>query len=166
MYTNTDIHMLMYKQSHKCKCVIVMLRALRQSVHTDVGESQTQWATTGRIRIIGARFLVSRGIWRHPRILRQTQSSKARTNGQMGSRYLAGENGKQRVFSSISSWMQWQWQWPLELCQRWQPQTSATGNVISWNLGPLGIHAAQPYIAQAMRKKAVIVMLQEIQMQV
>ena len=59
--------------------------------------------------------------------------------------------------------MQWQWQWSLELCQRWQPQTSATGNVISWNLGPLGIHAAQPYIAQAMRKKAAIVMLQEIQ---
>jgi len=35
--------------------------------------------------------------------------------------------------------------------------------VISWNLGPLGIHAAQPYTAQAMRKKAAIVMLQEIQ---
>ena len=34
--------------------------------------------------------------------------------------------------------------------------------MISWNLGPLGIHAAQPYIAQAMRKKAAIVMLQEI----
>jgi hypothetical protein len=31
--------------------------------------------------------------------------------------------------------MQWQWQWSLELCQRWQPQTSARGNVIfmeSW----------------------------------
>ena len=57
--------------------------------------------------------------------------------------------------------MQWQWQWSLELCQRWQPQTSATGIVISWILGPLIIHAAQPYIAQAMRKKAAIVMLQE-----
>jgi len=34
--------------------------------------------------------------------------------------------------------------------------------VISWNRGPLGIHAAQPYITQAMRKKAAIVMLQEI----
>jgi len=34
--------------------------------------------------------------------------------------------------------------------------------VISWSLGPLGIHAAQSYIAQAMRKKAAIVMLQEI----
>jgi len=58
--------------------------------------------------------------------------------------------------------MQWQWQWSLELCQRLQPQTSATGNVISWNLGPLGIQAAQPYISQAMRKKAASVMLQEI----
>jgi len=71
-------------------------------------------------------------------------------------------DGKQKYLSSLSSWMQWQWQWSLELCQRWQPQTSATGNVISWNLGPLGIHAAQPDIAEAMRKKAAIVMLQEI----
>ena len=79
-----------------------------------------------------------------------------------GQDVLLEKNGKQRDFSSLSSWMQWQWQWSLELCQRWQPQISATGNVISWNLGPLGIHAAQPYIAQAMRKKAAIVMLQEI----
>jgi len=43
-----------------------------------------------RIRIIGARFLVSSGIRRHPRIPRQTQSSRARTNDKMGSRYLAG----------------------------------------------------------------------------
>ena len=34
--------------------------------------------------------------------------------------------------------------------------------MIKWNFGPLGIHAAQPYIAQAMRKKAANVMLQEI----
>jgi len=34
--------------------------------------------------------------------------------------------------------------------------------MISWNVGPLGIHAAQPYIVQAMRTKAAIVMLQEI----
>jgi len=67
-----------------------------------------------------------------------------------GQDVLLGKNGKQRDISSISSCMQWQWQWSLELCQRWQPQTSATGNVISWNLGPLDIHAAQPYIAQAM----------------
>ena len=43
-----------------------------------------------RIRIVGARFLVSSGIRQHPRIPRQTQSSRARTDGKMGSRYLAG----------------------------------------------------------------------------
>jgi len=79
-----------------------------------------------------------------------------------GQDILLGKNGKQKDFGSVSSWMQWQWQWSLELCQRWQPQTCATGKVISWNIGPRGIHAAQPYIAQAMRKKAAIVMLQEI----
>jgi len=76
-----------------------------------------------------------------------------------GQDILLETNGKQKDLSS----MQRQWQWSLELCQRWQPQTSATGNVISWILGPLSIHVAQPYIAQAMRKKAAIVMLQEIQ---
>jgi len=79
-----------------------------------------------------------------------------------GQDILLGKNGKHKDFSSLSSWMQWQWQRSLELCHRWQPQTSATGNVIPWNLGPLGIHAAQPYIAQAMRMKVAIVMLQEI----
>jgi len=79
-----------------------------------------------------------------------------------GQDILLGKNEKQEDFSSLSSWMQWQWQWSLELCQRWQPQTSATGNVISCNLGPLGIQAAQPYIAQALRMKAASVMLQEI----
>ena len=68
-----------------------------------------------------------------------------------GQDILVQKNGKQKVLSSLSSWMQWQWQWSL-----------ATGNVMSWNLGPLGKHAAQPYIAQAKRKKAAIVMLQEI----
>jgi len=67
-----------------------------------------------------------------------------------GQEILLEKNGKQKDLNSLSSWMQWQWQWSLELCQRWQPQTSATGNVILWNLGPLGIHAAQPYIAQGM----------------
>ena len=81
-----------------------------------------------------------------------------------GQDVLLEKNGKQRDFSSLSSWMQWQWQWSLELCQRWQPQTNATGNVISWNLGPLGIHAAQHYIAEAMRKKAAIAMMQETRM--
>jgi len=35
-----------------------------------------------------------------------------------GQDILLGKNGKQRDFSSLSSWMQWQWQWSLELCQR------------------------------------------------
>jgi len=100
------------------------------------------------IRIIGARFLVSSGIRRHPRISKQTQSSRARTNGKMGSRYLAGkkmENQKISVHYQVGC--NGSGKWSSELCQRWQPQTSATGNVITWNLGPLGIHAAQPFIA-------------------
>ena len=59
-----------------------------------------------------------------------------------GQDILLGKNGKQRDFNSLSSWMQWQCQLSLELCQIWQPQMSATDNAISWNLGPLGIHAA------------------------
>jgi len=43
---------------------------------------------------------------------------------------LLEKNGKQKDFSSISSWRQWQWS--LELCQKWQLQTSATGNMESW----------------------------------
>ena len=54
-----------------------------------------------RIRIIGARFLVSSGIWRHPRIPRQTQSSRARTNGKMVSRYFAGKKWKTKIFQFI-----------------------------------------------------------------
>jgi len=54
-----------------------------------------------RIRIIGARFLVISGIRRHPKIPRQTQSSRARTNGKMGSRYLAGKKWNTRRFQFI-----------------------------------------------------------------
>jgi len=54
-----------------------------------------------RIRMIGARFLVSSGIWRHPRIPRQIQSSRARTNGKMGSRYLAGKKWKIKISQFI-----------------------------------------------------------------
>jgi len=39
-------------------------------------------------------FVVSSGIRRHPRIPRQTQSSRTRTNGKMGSRCLAGKKWK------------------------------------------------------------------------
>jgi len=46
--------------------------------------------------------------------------------------------------------------------QKWKPQTSLTGNVISWNLGPLYLSAALPYIAQTMQKGAAVVLLQEV----
>jgi len=94
-----------------------------------------------------------------PEFLGQLKARGHALMAKWGQDVLLEKNGKQRDFSSLPSWIQWQWQWSLELCQRWQSKTSATGNVISWNLGPLGIHAAQPYIAQAMRKKASIVML-------
>jgi len=77
-----------------------------------------------------------------------------------GQGILLDINGNQKGLTSLSSWLKWQWQWSLELCQKWQLQTSATGNEVSWNLGPLGM-AAQPYITQAMWEKAAIVMLQE-----
>jgi len=61
-----------------------------------------------QIRIIGARFLVRSGIRWHHRIPQQTQSSRARTNGDMESRYLAEKNEKQKDLVSLSSWMQGQ----------------------------------------------------------
>ena len=57
-----------------------------------------------RIRIIGARFLVSSAIWRHPRVPQQTQRSKASTNGEMGSRYLAENKGKTKRSQFIIKW--------------------------------------------------------------
>ena len=54
-----------------------------------------------RIRIIGVRFLVSSEIRRHPRIPWQTQSPRVRTNGKMGSRYLAGEKWKSKGLQFI-----------------------------------------------------------------
>jgi len=35
-------------------------------------------------------------------------------------------------------------------------------NVISWNLGPLHLSAALPYIAQTIQKRAAVVLLQEV----
>ena len=102
-----------------------------------------------RIRITGARFLVRSGSQRHPRTPQQTQSSRA-TLMKWGQDILLEKNGKQKDLNSSSSWMQWQWQWSLKLWQKWQPQTSATSNVISWNLGPLGMNAAQLYMAQGL----------------
>jgi len=97
-----------------------------------------------------------------PEFLGRLKARRHALMAKWGQDILLDKNGKQTDFSSLSSWMQRQWQWSLELCQRWQTQTIATGNVISWNHAPLGMHAAQLYIAQAMQKKAAIVMLQEI----
>ena len=43
-----------------------------------------------------------------------------------------------------------------------EPQTSLTGKVISWNLGPLHLSAALPYIAKTMQKGAAVILLQEV----
>jgi len=59
-------------------------------------------------------------------------------------------------------WEQWQWQRALESCRKWKPQTSLTGNVTSWSLGPLHLSSALPYIAQTMQKRAAVVLLQEV----
>jgi len=57
---------------------------------------------------------------------------------------------------------QWQWQRALESCQKWKPQTSLPGNVIFWNLGPLHLTTALPYIAKRMQERAAVVLLQEV----
>jgi len=67
--------------------------------------------------------------------------------------------GNQRTWGSISGWEQWQWQRALESCQKWKPQTSLTGNVISLNLGPLHLSTTLPYTAQTMQKGAAVVLL-------
>jgi len=36
-----------------------------------------------------------------------------------GQDILLESNGEQKDLSSLSNWMQWQWQWSLELCQKW-----------------------------------------------
>jgi len=67
---------------------------------------------------------------------------------------LLETSGNQKLWRSISGWEQWQWQRALKSCQKWKPQISLTWNVISWNLGPLHLSAALPYIAQTMQKGA------------
>jgi len=79
-----------------------------------------------------------------PEFLSRLKARGCALMAKWGQDILLKKNGKQKDLSSLSSCMQWQWQWSLELCQKWQPQTSTTGNVNSWNLEPLGIHAAQP----------------------
>jgi len=79
-----------------------------------------------------------------------------------GEEILLETSGNQKTWSSISGWEHWQWQQALESCQKWKPQTSLTGNVISWNLGPLHLSAALPYIAQTTQKGAAVVLLQAV----
>jgi len=106
-----------------------------------------------RIRMIGARFLISNEYSSISEFLSRLEARGHALMAKWGQDILLDKNGKPKDLSLLSSWMQWQWQWSLNLCQKWQPQTSVTSNVISWNLGQLGIHAAQFYIAQAMQKK-------------
>jgi len=75
--------------------------ASTRSEATRMSSRHSSGAPVDRIRIIGARFLVSSGIRWHPRIPRQTQSSRARTNGKIGSRYPAGEKWKTKRFQFV-----------------------------------------------------------------
>ena len=79
-----------------------------------------------------------------------------------GEEILLGFSANQRTWNPISGWELWQWQQARKSCQKWKPQTSLTGNVISWNLGPLHLSTALPYIAQTMQKEAAVVLLQEV----
>jgi len=53
---------------------------------------ESSWIET--LRITGSKFLVISGIWWHHRISQQTQSSRARTDGEMWSRYVTGKKWK------------------------------------------------------------------------
>ena len=97
-----------------------------------------------------------------PEFLGRLRNRGHRLIARWGEEILLETSGNQKMWSSISGWEQWQWQRALESCQKWKPQTSLTGNVISWNLGPLNLSAALPYIAQTMQKGAVVVLLQEV----
>jgi len=97
-----------------------------------------------------------------PEFLGRLRNRGHRLIGRWGEEILLETYGNQKTWNSISGWEQWQWQRALESCQKWKPQTSLTGNVISWNLGPLHLFAALQYIAQTMQKGAEVVLLQEI----
>jgi len=97
-----------------------------------------------------------------PEFLGRFRNRGHRLIARWGEEILLKTSGNQKTWSSISGWEQWQWQRALESCQKWKPQTSLTGHVISWNLGPLHLSAALPYIAQTMQKGAAVVLLQEV----
>jgi len=99
-----------------------------------------------------------------PEFLGRLRNRGHRLIATWGEEILLETSGNQKTWSSISGWEQWQWQLEraLESCQKWKLLTSLTGNVISWNLGPLHLSTALPYIAQAMQKGAAVVLLQEV----
>jgi len=94
-----------------------------------------------------------------PELLGRIRNRGHRLIARWGEEILLETSGNQKTWSSISGWEQWQWQRALESCQKWKPQTSLTWNVIFWNLGPLHLSAALPYIAQTMQKEAAVVLL-------
>jgi len=65
-----------------------------------------------------------------PEFLNRLKGRRQALMAKWGQDILLKTKGKQKDLSSLSSGMQWQQQWLLGVCQRQQPQTSATGNVI------------------------------------
>ena len=97
-----------------------------------------------------------------PEFLGRLRNKGHRLIARWGEEILLENSDDQKTWSSISGWEQWQWQRAKESCQKWKPQTSLTGNVISWNLGPMHLSAALPYIAQTMQKGDAVILLQEV----
>ena len=97
-----------------------------------------------------------------PEFLGRPRNRGHRLIARWGEEILLETSCNQKVWSSILGLEQWQWQRSLKSCQKWKPQTSLTGILISWNLGPLHLSVALPYIAQTMQKGAAIVLLQEV----
>jgi len=88
-----------------------------------------------------------------PEFLGRLKNRGHRLIARWGEEILLGTSGNQKTWSSISGWERRQWRRALESCQKWKPPTSLTGNVISWNLGPLHLSAALPYIHRQCRKE-------------
>ena len=97
-----------------------------------------------------------------PEFLGRLRNRGHRLIARWGEEILLDISCNQKTWSSISGWEQWQCHRTLESCQKWKSQTSLTGNVISWNLGPLHLSAALPYIAQTIQKGAAVVLLQQV----
>ena len=100
-----------------------------------------------------------------PYFLDKLKSRGHRLIASWGEETLLGEHEKQKTPWLIPEGELRQWQQALESCQQWQPQMSRFVDVISWNLGPMFLSEAMPYIARTMDKGTAIVILQEILMQ-